>query len=87
MSCSGTTCTTSYEIAAAKPFGGFEWLWQRPSVWLAKFNRGCEQSHQHRQLLELSDRLLADIGLSREQAVEEACKSIWIDLTMCRTQR
>ena len=84
MSCSGTTCTTRYEIAAAKPFAGFEQLWQKPSEWLAGFSDGCERSHQRRQLLELSDRLLADIGLSREQAVEEACKSFWIGATVWR---
>jgi uncharacterized protein YjiS (DUF1127 family) len=84
MSCSGITCTTKYEISAAKPFDGFEWLWQRPSIWLAKFSHGCERNHQRRQLLELSDRLLADIGLSREQAVEEACKSFWIGATVWR---
>jgi len=85
MSCGSTTCTsTSYDIPASKPFAGFEWLWQRPSVWFAKVSRGCERSHQRRQLLELNDRLLADIGLTREQAVEEACKSFWIGVTMWR---
>lgn len=84
MSCGSTTCTTRYDIPASKPFAGFEWLWQRPSVWLAKISRGDEQRHQRRQLLELNDRLLADIGLSREQAVEEACKSFWVGVTMWR---
>jgi len=31
--------------------------------------------------------LLADIGLSREQAVEEAGKSSWIRVTMWRVYR
>jgi uncharacterized protein YjiS (DUF1127 family) len=85
MSCGSTTCTsTSYDLPASKPFAGFEWLWQRPSAWLAKINDGCERSHQRRQLLELDNRLLADIGLSRDDAVEEACKSSWIRLTMWR---
>jgi uncharacterized protein YjiS (DUF1127 family) len=87
MSCGSTTCTTRYDIPASKPFAGVEWLWQRPSVWLAKINDGCERSHQRRQLLELNDRLLADIGLSREQAVEEALKSFWIGVTMWRILR
>ena len=87
MSCGSTTCTTRYDIPASKPFAGVEWLWQRPSVWLAKINDGCERSHQRRQLLELNDRLLADIGLSREQAVEEVRKSFWIGVTMWRIQR
>lgn len=88
MSCGSTTCTsTSYDLAASKPFAGFEDLRQTSSLWLAELSRGCERWHQRRQLLELSDHLLADIGLSREDAVEEACKSSWIRLTMWRLQR
>ena len=87
MSCGSTTCTTRYDIPASKPFAGLEWLWQRPSVWLAKFSHGRERRHQRRQLLELDDYMLADIGLSREQAAEEACKSSWIRVTMCRIYR
>jgi uncharacterized protein YjiS (DUF1127 family) len=85
MSCGSTTCTTRYDIPASKPFAGFEWLWQRPSVWLAKIDDGYKRSHQRRQLLELDNRLLADIGLFRDDAVEEARKSSWIRLTMWRT--
>lgn len=84
MSCGSTACTTKYDIPATKPFAGFEWLWRRPSVWLAKISSGGERRRQRRQLLELDDRLLADIGLPREQAVEEACKSFWIGETIWR---
>jgi uncharacterized protein YjiS (DUF1127 family) len=87
MSCGSTTCTTEYEIIDAKPFDGFEWLWQQPSVWLARISYDSERRHQRRQLLELDNRLLSDIGLSREQAMDEACKSLWIGVTMWRTQR
>jgi uncharacterized protein YjiS (DUF1127 family) len=84
MSCGSATCTTRYDIPASKPFAGLEWLWQRPSVWQAKFSHGRERRHQRRQLLELDDHLLADIGLPREDAVEEARKSFWFGLTMWR---
>ena len=84
MSCGSTTCTTRYDIPASKPFAGFGRLWQRPSAWLAKISDGCERSHQRRQLLGLDNHLLADIGLSREQAVEEACKPFWFGITMWR---
>jgi uncharacterized protein YjiS (DUF1127 family) len=88
MSCGSTICTsTSYDIPASNPSAGFNWLWRRPSVWLAKIADGCERSYQRRQLLELDNRLLADIGLSRDDAVEEVCKSSWIHLTMWRLQR
>jgi uncharacterized protein YjiS (DUF1127 family) len=82
MSCGSTTCTsTSYDIPASKPFAGFQWLWQKPSVWLAKINDGHERWHQRRQLRELDDRLLADIGLSRDDVVEESSR---VRLTMWR---
>ena len=47
-------------------------------AWLDKISRARSRSRQHRQLLELSDHLLADIGVSREQAMAEARKSGWI---------
>jgi uncharacterized protein YjiS (DUF1127 family) len=85
MSCGSTTCTsTSNDIPASTPFAGFAWLRHGLSPWLAKIDDGCERSHQRWQLLELDDHLLADIGLSREQAVEEARKSFWFGITMWR---
>jgi uncharacterized protein YjiS (DUF1127 family) len=87
MSCGSTACTIQAALPASKPFAGLKWLWQGPSVWLAKISRGRERWHQRRQLLELDDRLLADIGLSREQAAEEAGKSFWIRVTMWRVYR
>ena len=35
-----------------------------------------EKRHQRRQLLDLDDRMLDDIGVTRPQAVEEALKSL-----------
>ena len=81
MSC-GSTASTKYHIPASKPFAG--WLWQKPSRWQAKISLGYERWHQRRQLLELDDRLLVDIGLSREDAVDEACKSFWIRVNIGR---
>ena len=48
---------------------------QIPLSWLAGIASWSEPRHQYQQLLELDDRLLADIGLSRQDAVEEALKS------------
>lgn len=85
MSCSSTTCTSvTYGAPVSKPFTGFEWVRKGPPLWLAKISNSCERSHQRRELLELDNRLLADIGLSREDAFEEACKSFWLDITMRR---
>jgi uncharacterized protein YjiS (DUF1127 family) len=58
------------------------WSWQILLSWLAKIDPGLERRHQRRELLGLDDRLLADIGISREQAVEEALKSSWARLLM-----
>jgi uncharacterized protein YjiS (DUF1127 family) len=38
-----------------------------------------ERAHQRRQLLELDDRLLADIGISRDQAQARASRPFWRD--------
>jgi uncharacterized protein YjiS (DUF1127 family) len=48
---------------------------------------GLERRHHRRELLGLDDRLLADIGISREQAVEEALKSSWAHLLMGQLYR
>ena len=45
---------------------------RRRQVWIA-----FEKVRQRRILLELDDRLLADIGITREQAVQEAQKRFW----------
>ena len=85
MSCGSTICKSiAYEAPAPKLFAGFEWFRQRLVAFAVEIDRHYERWHQRRQLLELDDRLLVDIGLSREDAVEEACKSTWIRVTMWR---
>jgi hypothetical protein len=75
MSCGTTTCTsTSYALPVSKPSAGFEWPGLRLLVLLAS----CERCHQRQQLLGLDDHLLADIGITRAQAIDEARKSFWI---------
>jgi uncharacterized protein YjiS (DUF1127 family) len=49
-----------------------------PLAWLNRIALGWERRRQRRQLLELDDRLLSDIGISRQQAAEEALKSSWV---------
>jgi uncharacterized protein YjiS (DUF1127 family) len=46
-----------------------------------------ERRHQHRQLFELDDRLLDDIGISRQWAVESISRSFWIDLNVGRIEQ
>src|SRR6202011_4716214 len=81
MSCGSTNCTsTNYSETARPPFPSLKWSWKTPPAWLVRTALECERRHQRRQLLELDDRLLADIGISRQQAVEEALKSSWTHL-------
>jgi uncharacterized protein YjiS (DUF1127 family) len=73
MSCGSTTCKSSIFIDTSPPPPR---TWSIPSPF-ELVHRICERRHQRQQLLELDDRLLADIGISRRQAIEEARKSFW----------
>ena len=96
MTCGSTTYVPTHHIETATPSRqGPGWSWQIPLSWLAKIASkiaskialGLERRHQRRELVELDDRLLADIGISREQAVEEALKSSWAHLLMWHVYR
>ena len=43
------------------------------------YRLGRERCRQRRQLMEMDDRQLKDVGITREQAIKEARKSIWQD--------
>ena len=75
MSCGSTTGNSGTALDATSPsFPNLGWSWKIPLAWLAGIARGWDRRYQYRQLLELDDRLLADIGLSRT-AVEEVRRS------------
>jgi uncharacterized protein YjiS (DUF1127 family) len=78
MSCGSTTCTLSKsDSSASRPFSGLDWSVPNPYSMLAKIGFMHERWRQRRLLLELDDRLLADIGLSRREALKEARKPFW----------
>jgi uncharacterized protein YjiS (DUF1127 family) len=79
MSCGNANCTSANDIETAlSSFPDLGWSWKIPLSWLARMALACEQRHQRRQLLELNDQLLADIGISRQDAVQEAFKSFCV---------
>ena len=75
MSCGSTVSNSTNNLEAASPlFPHLRRFWKIPLTWLAGIALGWERRYQYRQLLELDDRLLADIGVSRA-AVEEVRRS------------
>ena len=78
MSCGSTTCTSSKsDSSASKPFSGLDWSVPNPFSGIRKIWFMHEQRRQRQHLLELDDRLLADIGLSQRDALKEASKPFW----------
>ncbi|MBR1144096.1 DUF1127 domain-containing protein [Bradyrhizobium sp. AUGA SZCCT0431] len=66
MSCGSTTCNSTNPLDAVSPsFPGLGWSWRIPLAWLDEIALRWERRRQYGQLLELDDRLLADMGLSR----------------------
>jgi uncharacterized protein YjiS (DUF1127 family) len=96
MPCGSTTYIPTNDIETASPSRRDPgWFWQIPLSWLAKIASRIasgiamelERRHQRRGLLELDDRLLADIGISGDQAVEEALRSSRAHLLMWHIYR
>jgi uncharacterized protein YjiS (DUF1127 family) len=92
MPCGSTTYIPTHHIEIASPSRRHPgWFWQIPLSGFAKIASrivmGLERRHERRELVELDDRLLADIGIAREQAIEEALKSSWTHLLMWQIYR
>lgn len=73
MSCSSATSTHTLG-AASLSFRELRWSRKTPLAWLVAAILGWERRRQYKQLLELDDRLLADMGISRT-TVEEIRRS------------
>ena len=55
--------------------------------WLKAIERVRDKLHRHRQLqslVELDNRLLADVGITRKQALNAAKNGCWIRSAICR---
>jgi uncharacterized protein YjiS (DUF1127 family) len=75
MSCGSTIGNSATTLDATSPsFPNLAWSWKIPLAGLTGIALWLDRRYEYRQLLELDDHLLADIGLSRT-AVEEARRS------------
>jgi len=52
-------------------------LW--PGNMLARLRATLERQRARQALARMDDRLLADVGLTRDQALREAAKPFWMD--------
>jgi len=75
MSCGSTTCNSTNALDAASPsVPDIGWSWKIPFAWLVGIALWWDRRRQYRELLELDDHLLADIGIPRT-TVEEVRRS------------
>jgi uncharacterized protein YjiS (DUF1127 family) len=75
MSCGSTTCNSATALdATSLSFPNLGWSWKIPLAWLTGIALWLDRRYEYRQLLELDEHLLADIGLSRTD-VEEVRRS------------
>jgi uncharacterized protein YjiS (DUF1127 family) len=77
MSCAEKTCSSG-TIVRLSPSIDMDWPWPNWFHDLApSLSRMWRKRRERRRLLQLDDRMLADIGLTREQAEQEARKRPW----------
>jgi uncharacterized protein YjiS (DUF1127 family) len=79
MSCGSTDCISTETFdSTSKPVFATGRAW-RSSLrrWIEAVNTMYRRRRQRQALLELDDRLLADCGLSRQDAIKEARKPFW----------
>jgi uncharacterized protein YjiS (DUF1127 family) len=80
MSCGSGTFQPAVSTIAANDRGR-SGLPARPSpfAWLSALKHMHDRWRQRQALLQLDDRLLRDIGITRAEAIREARKGFWID--------
>ena len=80
MSC-GSTIENSINTldGSSASFPALGWSWKIPVAWLVAIVVWWDRRDQYRQLLELDDRLLADIGVSRPDVEEVRRSALYLD--------
>ena len=74
MSCGSATCPRSAFATIVQPAaGGMPF----PLGWLPVLRQMHDRWRQRQALLDLDDRLLEDIGITREEAERAARKPLW----------
>ncbi len=81
MPCGSTinNSTNTLDAASASFRAAFRWFWKIPVAWLAGIALWLERRYQYRQLLELDDWLLADIGVSKADVAEVRRSPLYLD--------
>ncbi len=80
MPCGSTIDDSNHTFnALTHSFPSPGWFWKGPVAWLAGIARRWERRSEYRELLELNDRLLADIGLSREDVEQVRGSQLYLD--------
>lgn len=78
MPCGSPNCTSSLALDAALPaFPDIRRYWKTPFAWLVAIARWWRRRFEYRQLLELDDRMLDDVGMSRTSIEEMRGASIY----------
>jgi uncharacterized protein YjiS (DUF1127 family) len=79
MACGSTTGNSTNTLGATSPsLPDLGWSWKIPLAWLAGMIVRWDRRRQYKELLELDDRLLADIGLSRTIIKEVRTSPLYI---------
>ncbi len=80
MPCGSTIDDSNNTLdAISASFPALGWSWETPLAWQAGIALWWERRSQYRELLELDDRLLADIGISRTDVAEVRRSPLYLD--------
>ncbi len=86
MSCGSTTGNSATALdTTSTSFPNPGWSWKIPLAWLTGIALWLDRRYEYRELLELDDHLLADIGLSRTDV--EAVRTSHLYLMAWRDSR